>query len=602
MKQSIIDYKRGLPLLLAAAVAFFCLYGCEDGGEGPWEKLNDERESGGVTWNCGASGANVKAVLNGNGTLTVSGSGQMMDYEDDENAPWYDERSSITKAVIESGVTTIGKYAFYDCDNLMSVTIPNSVTSIGEHAFGFTALMSITIPNSVMFIGEFAFIACDELRSITIPKSVTYIGDGPFAGCDKLMSITVASDNAAFISINGVLFNKNKTTLIQYPAGKQDVDYVVSSGVTSILHRAFWWCENLKSITIPNSVTTMGSNVFAGCRGLEIVNVLIATPPVIDTGFFSYVNRSSASLYVPANSVSAYKNAAVWKSFGSIQAYNVVSASPAGDWLFISRKDLITGQIFDASSYPNEKMLWTLNSSGKFVVTWFNKYDNFWIEVLGNYQWRTTGSTLYSTDSDGEWNDEYLYSVSGNNLTVSYCDEDGCFEETFTTANITSVRNSLGTIYARSTALYGYWESAGDYGKIYFGSNGFFYYDDGEYEYTWLWCTNGNQLILADYERVEETIFLPYSITGSGNNRTLSFNDETWTYQGPDYYYSPAKKSKSGKFPAAEFKSKRKSAPMLKSPAKSGKNLAVARLPAPKAGNRKNDAYLKKQQFSVTEK
>ncbi len=164
----------------------------------------------------------------------------------------------VTDLVIPNNVTSIGRLAFYGCSSLTSVTIPNSVTSIGSSAFrDCSSLTSITIPNSVTSIGYAAFSYCSSLTSITIPNSVTSIGDYAFKDCSSLTSITVDYGNPNYCDINGVLFNKKKTELIQYPIGKSSTNYIIPNSVTSIVSFAFDGCSSLTSITIPNSVTSI---------------------------------------------------------------------------------------------------------------------------------------------------------------------------------------------------------------------------------------------------------------------------------------------------------------------------------------------------------
>ncbi|MBQ3692613.1 MAG: leucine-rich repeat domain-containing protein, partial [Clostridia bacterium] len=161
-----------------------------------------------VTWN-----------LYNNGTLVISGTGQMYNWNwNYGTAPWHNSASDIKKVVINDGVTSIGDFAFEQCRNLTDITIPDSVTSIGQHVFGSCqSLTSITIPDSVTSLGEFTFQFCASLQSVTIPSSVASIGKGAFEGCFQLQNIEVVSNNDYFCDVDGVLFNKNKTELISFP-------------------------------------------------------------------------------------------------------------------------------------------------------------------------------------------------------------------------------------------------------------------------------------------------------------------------------------------------------------------------------------------------
>ncbi len=183
---------------------------------------------------------------------------------------WCDSLTSVT---IGNSVTTIGVSAFRGCNSLTSIILPDSVTSIGSRAFeGCDSLTSVTIGNSVTSIGEDAFYHCDSLTSITIPDSVTSIGNYAFAWCDSLTSITVDEDNKYFSSNSyGVLFNKDKTTLIQYPAGNTRTSYTIPDSVTTIGNSAFYDCDSLTSVTIPDSVTSIGDYAFRYCDSLADV-------------------------------------------------------------------------------------------------------------------------------------------------------------------------------------------------------------------------------------------------------------------------------------------------------------------------------------------
>ena len=267
---------------------------------------------------CGAAGSNLRWKLSDAGVLTISGTGAMKDYDWSNQAPWiyytypiksviisdgvtsigssaFDGCTALTSVVIPEGVTSIGGSAFGGCAALESVVIPEGVTSIGEYAFngctalesvvipegvtsigydafnGCAALTSVVIPEGVTSIGYDAFSGCDALTSVVVPEGVTSIGYGAFSACTALEKIEVSAANTAYISIDGVLFNKARTELIQYPAGKKATTYTIPSSVTSIGSSAFGGCDALTSVVIPEGVTSIGGSAFGGCAALESV-------------------------------------------------------------------------------------------------------------------------------------------------------------------------------------------------------------------------------------------------------------------------------------------------------------------------------------------
>ena len=176
-----------------------------------------------------------------------------------------------------------------------------SVTSIKYNAFrGCTSLKSITIPNSVMSIGSSAFRGCTSLTSITIPNSVTSIESDAFGGCTSLTAINVATRNQNYVSVNGVLYDKNKTVIIRYPAGKKDKSYSILDGVMGICACAFETCVNLESITLPDSVTVMGLSVFNGCKSLTTINVAAGNQNFVSVNGVLYDKDKTAIIRYPA--------------------------------------------------------------------------------------------------------------------------------------------------------------------------------------------------------------------------------------------------------------------------------------------------------------
>ncbi len=232
------------------------------------------------------------------GTLTISGEGEMDSYEGVSDIPWRAYRRQITSAVIDEGITSICNYAFFDCTALRSVTISDSVTTINDTAFGWCETLSsillptgvttignnafiacgnltdISIPSSVTTIGNNAFSACSSLTHITIPAAVTEIGKNAFGDCDALTWIRVEEDNMIYSSDeNGVLFDKAKTSLFRYPCGSELTTYAIPNSVVYIAEHAFTRAVGLTSLLIPSGVQYIEYNALWYCDSLVEIRV-----------------------------------------------------------------------------------------------------------------------------------------------------------------------------------------------------------------------------------------------------------------------------------------------------------------------------------------
>ena len=220
---------------------------------------------------------------------------------------------SVTYNGTTYSVTSIGYQAFTNgesgCSSLTSITIPNSVTSIGEYAFSFcSSLTSITIPNSVTSIEYAVFCGCESLTSVTIPNSVTSIGAWAFAFCSSLTSVTIPNS------------------------------------VTSISGYAFADCSSLTSVTLPNSVTRIGVLAFDGCDKLVDVYCYATTPPA--TGGENIFSHYNAFLYVPCESKNAYMEDAVWGNFKYIECISSEGIEDVQSDEAQSTKVIKDGQVF----------------------------------------------------------------------------------------------------------------------------------------------------------------------------------------------------------------------------------------------------------------
>jgi hypothetical protein len=292
----------------------------------------------------------MSATLDKEGVMKVTTTAKSEDMPDFEwiGTPWYENNGLIHEVVIEDNITSIGNLAFHHCVELKSVSMANSVTSIGEYSFyNCYLLASVTLSEKLTSIRQAAFQKCSNLTVIEIPALVSVVSVLSFFECSKLTTINVHADNTFLSSKDGVLYNKDKTTVYIYPEGKDDKSFEIPGTVETIAWSAFCASKfetvtipnsvkeigsgafnsntNLTSITLPKSVTMILNNAFEGCTGLTDVTVGWATPLEVPGDIFDKVNTSAVTLHVPKGTTALYKAADAWESF------KIVDDAPTGN-------------------------------------------------------------------------------------------------------------------------------------------------------------------------------------------------------------------------------------------------------------------------------
>ena len=353
-------------------------------------------------------------------TLTITGSGVMYDYTQMSGgrAPWYSCYANIKTAELPSGLTRIGDNAFYNCVMLRTVTIPEGVTAIGAYAFMYCPLKeNLVLPESLTSIGEHAFEAAD-IWYVTVPAAVASIGDGAFSDCINLREIKTDADNPYFTAVGGVLFNKDKTELITYPAGLQQSSYSVPSGVRTIRpyacgcapfttftfsdsvaeigEWAFFGCNSLKKVTFGNGVTTIGINAFRSCTSLETV----------------FISRSVALIHTGA-----------FPACGKLTAFTVDAENPyfaSADGVILS-KDRTRIVLFPTGKDGHYEVPAGVSCIGERAFYWNNKLTSIWLPLSVTrveYEAFGTGTPHNDVYYEGSQTDRTLLTIEDHNARL----------------------------------------------------------------------------------------------------------------------------------------------------------------------------------------
>lgn len=265
-------------------------------------------------------------------TLTISGTGAMADYSYPEALPWYSYLANITSVVVGEGVTHIGDYAFAECSALKTVSLPTGLVSIGESAFdGCSSLESIAIPDSVTTISDYCFYNCSKLGTVQIGSGVATIGSFVFYGCTSLTGFTVSESNNNYKAVDGVLFSKDGETLLVYPGAKAG-KYEIPAAVTTIPDLVLSGCTSLTeltvaegnssysavdgvlydkeqttliacpggktgAVTVPEGVAIISAYAFYGCTALTTVTFHSAPQSIGSYAFYDCTGLTTLNLY-----------------------------------------------------------------------------------------------------------------------------------------------------------------------------------------------------------------------------------------------------------------------------------------------------------------
>ena len=328
---------------------------------------------------CGDEGDNLIWVLTEDGTLTISGSGEMKNYSDSSVAPWYSNRTKILSAVLESGVTSIGDYAFYACLKLNSVTLHGDVKSIGGYVFqDCTKLTAVEIPEGVTSIGYRAFAGCSGLTSVTIPESVTSIGSGAFYDCSSL--------------ITGVTIPKGVTSIASaiFHGCSRLTSVTIPEGVTSIGGSAFYGCSNLTSVTIPEGVVSLGYFAFHGCSSLTSVTIPEGVPSIGDHVFYGCSKLTSVVIPEGVTSIGSSAFAGC-SSLTSVTIPEDVTS--IGSSAFSSCSGLTSVTIPESVTSIDSA---AFSGCDKLKHVYYGGSDLQWKEIeIGNYNYNLTDAIIH---------------------------------------------------------------------------------------------------------------------------------------------------------------------------------------------------------------
>ena len=423
--------KRLLSIIIAVCMIFTML---------PAAALADKTASG----NCGANGDNVKWTLK-NGVLTISGKGEMAEYDEQFSPPWSDKRDSIKKCVVEKGVTSICERALFLCENVNSVTLPEGVTYLGWQSFyACKSLKSIVIPSTVKEIGEdsfsrceglknvvipegveiidsAAFYECTSLKSVFIPSTVTEIGEAVFAKCDKLSDVYYNGSPAQFGKIcGGTDFVGIKNATIHYyasPAPELKITTVsghpkiywnaVDGAVKYYIYRStagktFKYYDSTTKTSYTNNSTEIGTTYYYKVKAVKIVDGKeytsdyslaknILCKPAIPTLIINRVNGKAQLKWSTVGDAAKYnvyrstdgKNFKYWDSTTRTSYTNSAAASGTKYYYRVKAVAVVNGKNVESASSNVKSLMTSLATPSVSITTSNGKPKLTWKVVTG---------------------------------------------------------------------------------------------------------------------------------------------------------------------------------------------------------------------------
>ena len=492
-----------------------------------------------VDWEGNETGVEWK--LDQNGTLTISGQGQMGDYDTDwiddtytewkTDAPWFYYRDMIVSLVIEAGVKSIGENAFYGCNKLESVQIAEGIEKISFRAFmDCTSLREIVIPNSVTVLGTAVFSRCTSLTKVTLPKGITSLSGNLFSECSNLIDVDIPDTvtqigSSAFWGCSNLEEITIPDSVIQIGghAFSQCVslkNIAIPDGVTEITARTFYGCSSLKTVVLPNSVVKFGEGPFCGCSSLESINI---PEGVTSLPWDMFAGCSSLTDIAIPSSVRSIGESAFSGCTGLTSIVIPENVSSVGIWVF--------------NNCTNLKKIWFKGNAPSFHSSFKN-----------------VTATAYYPAGNTTWTEDVLQDYGGTITWVPYCYEGhkyasvvtppDCEEKGYTThtcavcgdVQVDSYTDAMGHDMGEWTVVT----------EPVPGADGEERRDCGYCDYFETRATQyqGNILKLEGEDLLSQSVVyingLPYAVKGEGENRYVElpvegdFHMVTYTYHVGD--------------------------------------------------------------------